>query len=71
LKKTKLRFVVHKSQKLLAAPRGGCKKLRETRSGALKGSALARAWKYPGVLTGFHGYRLELELKDDEQPKVG
>ena len=49
LEKTKVRFVVQKAQKMLAAPTGGCKKLRETRSGAQKGSAPARAWKYPVV----------------------
>jgi len=39
----KLRFVVQKAQKLLAAPTGGCENLRETRNGAQKGSAQKRA----------------------------
>jgi len=51
LKTKKLRVVVQKAQNLLAAPTGGCKRMRLKRRGGQKvsaKSAKARALNYPG-----------------------
>ena len=51
LKTKKLRIVVQKAQKLLAAPTGGCKKLRLKRRGDLKVSAQKRALSITLMIT--------------------